>query len=118
MSCIERNSHGGRHTTAVEQNLCRLLRSACLHTTVSPCIGILTLQLPIPILLPTQLTFIMRTLQLSLIKDYLSRAIATHIPKAKLAGRKINLYKNLTHDCMQPAAIALNYSVKDIQNDV
>ena len=30
----------------------------------------------------------------------------------------VRLYKNLTYVRMQPAAIVLNYSVKDIWNDV
>ena len=30
----------------------------------------------------------------------------------------VKLYENLTYVCMRPAATALNYSVKDIQNDV
>ena len=37
---------GSRHAIAKKQNLHRLLRSACLYSTVSPCVGILTLQLP------------------------------------------------------------------------
>jgi len=30
----------------------------------------------------------------------------------------VKLYENLTYVCMRPAAIALNYSVKDVWNDV
>ena len=48
---------GSRHTIAIKQNLCRLLHSACLYTTVNSWIGILTLQL---MLLPTQLAFLNR----------------------------------------------------------
>ena len=48
---------GSRHAIAIKQNLCYLLRSACLYTTVNSWIGILTLQL---MLLPTQLAFLNR----------------------------------------------------------
>ena len=30
----------------------------------------------------------------------------------------VKLYENLTYVCMQPAAIALNYSIKDIRHNV
>ena len=48
---------GSRHAIAIKQDLCCLLCSACLYTTVNSWIGILTLKL---MLLPTQLTFLNR----------------------------------------------------------
>ena len=30
----------------------------------------------------------------------------------------VKLYENLTYVCMRPTAIALNYSIKDIRNDI
>ena len=48
---------GSHHAIALKRNLCCLLHSACLYSTVSSCIGILMFQLPIPKLLPTQLPF-------------------------------------------------------------
>ena len=38
-----------------------------------------------------------------------------YVPKAKLACRQIKILLTV---CMRPAAIALNYSIKDIQNDI
>ena len=39
------------------------------------------------------------------------------MPRARLSWL-VKLYENLTYVRMRPAAIALNYSLKDIRNDV
>ena len=40
------------------------------------------------------------------------------IHKILASYKHTKLYENLTYVHMRPAAIALNYSIKDIQNDV
>ena len=58
LSHLREIADGSCHAIAIKQNLFCLLCSACLYTTVSSYIGILTLQLPIPMLLSTQLPFL------------------------------------------------------------
>jgi len=67
--------------------------SFTLSNTQLSVIGILTFQVPIPMLLPTQLPFLVQLvhqLQLSFLAVF-------QLPKAKLAGREIKLHENLTY---------------------
>ena len=62
----------------------------------------------------------MRTIHLSflgVIHKIFQLELATQACRARLSWL-VKLYENLTYVHMWPAAIALNYSVKDIQNDV
>ena len=83
---------------------------SAFSTTVSPCIGVLTLKLPI---------------LMSLLTTAIPCMIGAHalavlcIFEAHLGWERnqVKLYKNLMVR-MRPVAIALNYSIKDIWNDV
>ena len=109
------------HAIAIKQNLCCLLHSACLYTTVSSWTGILMLQL---MSLPTQLAFLNRCAWsacfffLGVIHKISQAHVGASYPSMPRLSWLVKLYGNLTYVNMRPATIALNYSVKDVRHDV
>ena len=70
--------------------------------------------------LPTQLAFLNRCARsacffLGVIHKIFQAHLGASYPRLSWL---VKLYGNLIYVCMQPAAIALNYSVKDIRHDV
>ena len=107
----ERLAHGGRHASAVKQNLCCLLCSClhnCQHVLALVYIDIrwqvLMLQLPVPMSQPTQLLY-NRCVQSDcpscmavVYKHHLSSSPQSQLSKAKLDAK---LYDNLIYGCVE-----------------
>ena len=110
---------GSCHATATKQNLCRLLPVYTQLLTLEQ-VYILTLQ---PMSLPTQLAFLNRCARsacffLGVIHKIFQAHLGASYPSMPRLSWLLKLYGNLTCVRMRPAAIALNYSVKDIRHDV
>ena len=120
-----RNSEGSCHTSAIEQNLCHLMRLvSCISFSTqlySPCtlnwVGA-TLQLPIPnVVAKTQLLSLVQWAQM-LWLSFLAICRQSSSPWCAATARASSCTKILLTLRMWPVAIALNYSVKNIRNKV
>jgi len=70
--------------------------------------------------LPTQLAFLIGAHNPPVFSGCHSQDLSTGAsnPSMPRLSWLVKLYENLTYVCMRPTAIALNYSIKDIRNDV
>ena len=125
LEASSRNSEGSYHTSAIEQNLCHLLRSvSCMGFSTqlySSCtlnwVGA-TLQLPIPnVVAKTQLLSLVQWAQM-LWLSFLAICRQSSSPWCAATARASSCTKILLTLRMRHVAIVLNYSVKNIRNKV